>query len=493
MNACRNEKDDYTQRGLFWKLSAYLSLVTWKKMHRRLTNWTSRGFIYAITYVPLNILQSKAAGWRGSPNLSKSNKALFEEIKILHDERGVEQLMDHLASIQFEGSHLKPNDLKGLRDELAKENAEDSNSTRSAYNEASSIPFQCFVIALLIGLVKALSELDEIRKAEGKARQEMHSKKDKRKANQGGAAKSKDENVRLQGIQVRIWEYSRILWTVFSSRMFDDHLQLLQGLLAAVVPGQMDLYTEFFRRLEGVWLDRPVGVSSRRDKERYGGGEDEEEREGEGNKEDVEEEQRRRMAFIPATSDTEPVIQFKRWTSMITSYFTDLRVVTKAAKTRPHSFGSKILITKRCSNGQSLDWRAVIRSFCCQDKDARPLQTITSSSDPIRATDDSGVQPSSSEDYEFTADQAENTINLLQRYIDLNRKTLAAFGSEAPSVDTSKSKSNKINKVPGTVFWTGKEHCESIVASLFRYLDDATPKGPEDVRELISVRTSFGF
>ena len=394
----------------------------------------------------------------------------------MHEDKGVEQLMDHLASIQFQGSHLKPNDLKGLRDELAKE---DSNPTRSAYNETSSIPFQCFVIALLIGLVKALSELEEIRKAEGKARQEMHAKKDKRKPDQGGASKS-----RLQGIQVRIWEYSRILWTVSSSRMFDDHLQLLQGLLAAVVPGQMVLYTEFFRRLEAEWL---VGVSSRRDKERYGGGEGEEEREGEGNKEDVEEEQRRRTAFIPATSDTEPVIQFKCWTSMITSYFTDLRVVTNAAKTRPYSFGSKILIKKRCSNGQSLDWHAVIRSLCCQDKDARPLHTITSSSDPIRATDDTGVQPSFSEDYEFTAEQAEEIINLLQRYIDRNRKTLAAFGSEAPSVDT---KSNKINKVPGTVFWTGKEHCESIAASLFRY---ATPKGPEDVRKLISVRTSFGF
>jgi len=47
---------------------------------------------------------------------------------------------------------------------------------------------------------------------------------------------------------------------------------------------------------------------------------------------------------------------------------------------------------------------------------------------------------------------------------------LAAFGSEALSFYlnlSSNSKSNKVNKVTGTVFWTGKEHCEGIAVSLF--------------------------
>src|SRR6266508_2740550 len=164
------------------------------------------------------------------------------------EERGIERLMDLLTSIQFQGSHLKPNDLKGLLDELANEEA---NPTSSAYNEASSIPFHCFFIALLIGFVKALSEMDEVEKAEGKARQEQNTvtKKDKGKGKPGGgAAKSKDGNARRSEILAHIWDYGRILWTVVSSRMFDDHLQSLQGLLAAVVPGQMSLYAdELFR------------------------------------------------------------------------------------------------------------------------------------------------------------------------------------------------------------------------------------------------------
>jgi len=485
MNACRKEKDEYIQRGLFWKFSAYLSLVTWKKTHRRLMNWTSQGFIHAIAYVPLDVLQSKAASPR-NPNLKKSNKSLHKEILTLHEEeRGIERLMDLLTSIQFQGSHLKPNDLKGLLDELANEEA---NPTSSAYNEASSIPFHCFFIALLIGFVKALSEMDEVEKAEGKARQEQNTvtKKDKGKGKPGGgAAKSKDGNARRSEILAHIWDYGRILWTVVSSRMFDDHLQSLQGLLAAVVPGQMSLYKAFFRRLEARWFDRPVGVHSRDGQEREGEGE------GEGAKEDVEEEQRRRTVFIPATSDTEPVIQFKRWTSMITSYFTDLRMVTKAAKTRPLLFGSKFIVAKRCNHDETLNWPEVIRSFFCQDTDAYSL--IASSSDSVSATDDSSLQPTSSVDSTFTAKQADNAIKLLQSYIDRNRKMLAAFGSEAPSFDDSRSESNKVNKTAGTVFWTGKQHCECIAASLFRYLNDATPKGPENVRNVISVRTSFGF
>jgi len=59
-----------------------------------------------------------------------SNRTLHDEVVALQEDGGIECLINLLTPIQFEGLHLKPNDLKGLLDELVyKEKAGGFNPT----------------------------------------------------------------------------------------------------------------------------------------------------------------------------------------------------------------------------------------------------------------------------------------------------------------------------------------------------------------------------
>jgi hypothetical protein len=450
---------------------------------------------------PLDLLESSSQ----NPNPKRSTEGLYHEILCLHQEKdAVKILMDLLAPFQFPSPHLKPSNLQELMDALEKERAEGFNSG-SAYNGKTSIQFHCFIIALCIGYIKALKECFEVQQGKDKAKDKA---KDKSKDKAKDKAKKSEE--RLQDIHHRIWKYGRILWTVTSSRMFDDYLHTLQGSLMSVYPGQLSAYTKYFESL-GLEDEQSDGLDGTVAGQHDG---DSNLDEGEGAKEDVEEEQMRDLNL--QTSDANPVARFKSWMSTITSDFQSLRNMLKDAMNSPQFFGSHFIEAKNFSTLGSirLNWHDTILNLC--DPDGEP-QPPMSSGDldavaPEVTANDSSPHPTSGEQSSsltsttyITMDQAKKAIKLLQQRIDQDRKTLNAFGASSETSDlASPSEDNtsaslletgdEKKNIPieaGMVVWTGREHAEGIAGSVFRHPNRAIRQGQADVHKLISVRTLF--
>lgn len=124
---------------------------------------------------------------------------------------------------------------------------------------------------------------------------------------------------------------------------------------------------------------------------------------------------------------------------------------------------------------------------------------------PEVMANDSSPHPTSCEQSEslenttyITMDQAMKAINLLQQRIDLDRKMLNAFGASSglalPSenntslLETGDEKKN-FPIAAGMVIWTGREHAEEIVGSVFRHPHCAIRQSQAELHKLILVRT----
>lgn len=508
---------------LFWKFSAYLSLVSWRKTYRRLVNWTSKGFIYALANIPLNLFKLAGAKCARSRKPKRSNKALRSEVSCLcQDERAVQRLMDHLSPIRFSHPELIPENLNDLLAALEEEGAQNSDSTHSAYNGKSSIQFHCLLIALLIGYVKALRAYNKLHKEEGRERN-AGKKESKRKL---GLAEDMRES------QEVIWKCGRLLWTVTTSGMFDDHLQAMNQALNGVIPEHVDVYKEFSLSVgledqdsrDGSGdLDEEKGgeeeEDDKEDKEEGGeGGEEDGEEGGEGSKEDVgeggeedigedgledvaeggeedvEEEQRRGMHLNSVPSDTDSVVRFKHWMCIVTSYFEALRRVTVAAKKSPKPFEAKLVIATSADDNSLLDWHKTIFDLCHQDRVAQTPGTAVPPSHLDATSLHSLANDSAEPIYLFTPKQAQDAITHLQRFIDRNRYTpniTSAFGrNPVPSESLAPTDNQKKEFIAlGQVYWKGKSHCEVVAAALFMFFDNI--EGSEDVRKLVLVRVLF--
>jgi hypothetical protein len=530
INAYRQKRTEYDRGNDFWQFSAYLSLVSWKKTFRRLKNWTSRGFIHALVSVPLQQLEARGAAPRNSSS-KHSNRSLHFEVAKLHQTEGAVAYLIGLISPIASFAQLRPSNLDGLKQALEAEKENDYSSTHSAYNGKSAIQFQCLLIALFIAYMTALKDRDKIHQEEGEILEsEMATAKLKSVKNKGQWAmqsmmKKVKENTKMMerklDSQTRIWNYGRILWTVTSSQMFDDHLQSLQGALVSVRPGE-EAHAWFFQLME---LDEEPGSDGDGDDEDKDGddedkdGDDEDEgrteddEDGDGT-EDVDEEQRREITL--ATSDADPVNRFKNWTRLITSYFGALHHVKSTVTDHPHEFQGKFIVARRRSSPvpRKLNWPDVIRNLCKEDGEVQPLSNTTSFGDAI--TNNSILRPISSKDSEplspeahFTPKQADEAISVLQKSINRDRKSFASFGTSSAALDIHFSmeeassalvdsamlskKKKKKKKVIETemVLWSADEHCEAIATAILRYSDKAIFDDQQDLRELILVRTIF--
>ena len=443
----------------------------------------SRGFIHALASVPLQQLESMGAMPRTTSS-RHSNRSLHFEVSKLHQAEGaVEYLIGLISPI---ASFAQLSNLDELMKALEEEKKNDYSSTHSAYNRKSAVQFHCLLVALFIAYMKALKDRDEIHKAEGKIlKTEMEMAKEKSVNNKGqwamqGMLKKVKEDTKMMArkldSQTRIWNYGRILWTVALSRMFDDHLQSLQGALVSVRPGE-EAHTWFFKLMELA-------------NEGPGDGD------AEDDTEDIEEEQRQEITLV--TSDANPVTQFKSWTRLIISHFVALRHVTLALRNKPQTFEGKFIVARRCGSPVPLElnWPNIIRNLSKEDG-----ANTTSFGDAT--TNNPSLQPTSGKDSEsrtdatyFTTKQADEAINLLQGRINENRKLHAAFGTSSASSGPSLSSNTVTKKVPiapGMGVWTGLDHCEAIAVSLFRYPDNAILKDQRDLRKIILVSTIFPF
>ena len=197
-------------------------------------NWMSKGFIYALTHVSWDLLESRGMLSRSSPKSDCSNKGLYSEVSTLCQTDGaVQRLMDLLKPIEFPFAcgQLMPDNLNNLLATLEDEKVE--GSTQSAYNEMSCIQFHCLLIALLIGYVKALQEYDGLYKLEGQILQGK------------GDIKREELTPKMRDSQRLIWMYGRFIWTITTSGMFDAHLQAMTTALIGIRSANETAYTVF--------------------------------------------------------------------------------------------------------------------------------------------------------------------------------------------------------------------------------------------------------
>jgi len=210
INKYRKLDGNVAQKESFWKISAYLSLVSWPKMYRRITNWTSKGYIYLLSSLPFDELRYSFQ--RYTPG-SASNNDFHETLSsFCEDERVVKRLLNFLNYLHYPALKAaeKPQDLNKLLTALK---AEKSGDVDSAYNEETCIVLHLLLLALLVGLGHSLTKYHVAYKAV-----------QKREKKEGKKAK---EEMRM--LAIHFWEYGRLLWELVSSQMFDDHIHVLLG------------------------------------------------------------------------------------------------------------------------------------------------------------------------------------------------------------------------------------------------------------------------
>jgi len=140
------------QKESFWKFSAYLSLVSWPKMYRRITNWTSKGYIYLLSSLPFDKLRRTFQSQSFASPSKRSKEGLYRILSdFCENEGAVDVLLSFLNHIRHSSlkAEQKPQNLEKLLTAL---NAEKSGDVDSAYNEETCIELHCLLIALLVGL-----------------------------------------------------------------------------------------------------------------------------------------------------------------------------------------------------------------------------------------------------------------------------------------------------------------------------------------------------
>ena len=333
INQYRLKREDRERNDMFWKFSAYLSSVSWRRTYRRLRNWTSQGFIYALIAIPLSSVAERAKERSFNPNSKHSNRALLSEVSgLCRKEGAVQALVGPLISMQIPIPSNLNNLLQALQMEM-------SNPNCSAYNETSCIEFHFLLLAILVQYVKALK--DHWISSAGKPAH-SHASLD------------------------RVWKFGRFFWTLTSSRMFDDHLQAMRTLFSPVSFHTRGTYAKFFNCLG---LNNPDGLlegsgwgKGKRNSSRGGdeGGNGEEDVEV-----DVEEEQRIGTPLDSSSDDN--VFRFQNWTRIINSYFAALRRLTLAAKNRDKPFETKFIVANPlgdCGSISTADWSDIIMNLC---------------------------------------------------------------------------------------------------------------------------------
>lgn len=496
------EKDTSTRSTLFYKCLRYVTVSCWRKMHRRMDNWISMGYIYQMAVVPSASIVSEA-----------------ETISTAADEKprsdeNLYRLLIQLASGTIKGIMnqfcLSPDDnIDSLMTALElKYKSGDWSS--SVYNKDVCLEFHRFLIALLLGYGRSLCRLYECEMEEGKRKEEANRKaaankreeankskevakehKDKQGKNKKekktktktkmDTAQAGVEKFPATAIEATVMDdictYSRLLWTVVNSRLYHDHSRVMRKLFQRPSPDYADQYKKWARfggtvargeeanRVEEK-DDNNAGspgvdqAGKRDDDDNYGqsdatadGAEDGDENDQEEDGGEEEMELNIDLAHFEMFKDFE---MFKAWLKLNTSHFTALQK-TAGCHLPKVQFPLVEVVPPEIP---VLDWHKFINNFM------------------TRRRQQAGI---------------ERALKNLQKIIDENAYEICHYFGINPD---SKSKSEKapenqkehFNIGAGKVRFSGNRHCELEMVSLVAFPPPAHWPISSEIREMLSVR-----
>ena len=170
----------------------YMVASSWRKMHRRISQWSAQGFIYHLSRVKENALRAAieptVAAWRNDSRLSN---------RLITMEGYNPTFPSLLSACQNMQSMPWPSE------------PGQSKERSGLYNTATCFEFHQLLVSTLVDYGKALDQLDDAHttysnqpNGQNLAEMEKHIKK--------------------------IWEYGELLWAIAYSRILEDHLGVLR-------------------------------------------------------------------------------------------------------------------------------------------------------------------------------------------------------------------------------------------------------------------------
>ena len=537
---CYRKADPKHHSKLFWQFSAYIVLASWEKMHRRIMNWTSKGFILRLTFIfPFDI---RAEVRKSGPSVPSPEDSPYKSLHIVislltKSTDGPTSVKSIMSQLQYTGNEILLRQgklgLPELRAALEVANNSGYDPTVPVYNENTCVEFHCLLVALFWGYGRALTSLYKATKAQRQVEhdlQHLQGKKQKKEAKAKAGAEAEAER-EAANYKAEVWTYARLLWRVTSSQMFKDHLEIL---------GHMKTFTSPEASNASFYLAEVNFDMAAPDPCLDVGPEEE----------DVEEEMRTGTTTLSADSTTVnpptpiPASElFKNWTYLNTSHFAALRLLVVAVNNNPNQAVQTSVIVSNHRGGHkypAMDWHDIIYSLCKHPSGEAQLPANSTPSSNPDAETCGCLQPPPSEDSRppatttapsnpdaeaygrlqatsklFSPEDAKKAIHLLQTFIDKGNdkelKILSSFGrnkseSLVQSNDFGRmvpsAQSDDGNQKPlaqcadekklhvGQVVWIGNPHCESLAAALLRYLSSAVLDVNDPLHLLFSVRSS---
>ena len=415
-------------------------------MYRRITNWTSKGYIYLLSSLPFDELRRTFQSQSFASPSKRSNEGLCRILSdFCENEGAVDVLLSFLNHIRHSSlkAEQKPQNLEKLLTAL---NAEKSGDIDSAYNEETCIELHCLLIALLVGLGHSLTKYH------------AHKLKQKTKFLKEDA-KAKEE---IRMLAIRFWEYSRLLWAASLSHMFDNHIQVLLKSAFDEIGVKFEMAETYSRTV--VFADMQ-GTDMQEKKTLQGHGDVIPVSDGGEN-----------GGGIDSGSELLPGYRFKHWVRILIGHFAALRLLTKENNGREKR-ATLIKHNYRWDN-KPLDWNKIIRDLCIPDKSScNPSESDAAVDPPEHQQAGTSLVPHTAS---FTKEDTEEVIKCLQGIIDAHRKdNVRCFG-----------KSSSPTPVPaGFVLWRGCLHSEAVAMAVFMFLMDNYAKKTK-LFERIKVRMS---
>src|ERR1700677_767760 len=195
---------------LFQQFTHHIVACCWKKMHRRINGWGSRGLVYHLGQTTnADLTASYKALKLDMPPAHKSNSALVTELLRLQEADGIGLIME-----QYRYPEVVM-DVSALRQLMGAATAcQNKVKGTTLYNEQMCFQFHQLLMAVLVGYWKAVVEL--------------------RQANADSANSSNP--YALVALALKVWHFAHLLWRIAYSDALRKHLGVLSAAKLLCLP-----------------------------------------------------------------------------------------------------------------------------------------------------------------------------------------------------------------------------------------------------------------
>jgi hypothetical protein len=218
----------------FMAFSLYIISSCWKKMWRRVSRWSSQGFVYALARLKDGAIQAayNAYTTKEDPHYSAQRDSPLVQLVTSMDFGALQAIMSHYRHPGQDGPK-SPNDLLFSTFNKAK-----GGEVDRIYKQDTCIAFHHLLIAVLLAYSDLLWELKGISEKDKGDKQG----KDGKDREEGKDGKQRDP----AEVMKELLECSNLLWKISDSKMLEHHIQTLrQTNLPLPEEDQKKMYSAF--------------------------------------------------------------------------------------------------------------------------------------------------------------------------------------------------------------------------------------------------------